>query len=134
MCNFFFCHYVFKKPSATEASESFYMRERVKGFKLCKVESLFWRQYIHNTNVLVFSYPLLLVDAFWSNCKILWQKEKIAHNEQFLCCHNVLNIITLLFYRDFSFIQFQVVCCRFAFIESTMITSDGTKIKTIFVL
>ena len=28
--NFFFCHYVFKKPSAAEASESIYMRERVK--------------------------------------------------------------------------------------------------------
>ena len=25
-----FCHYVFKKPSAAEASESVYMRERVK--------------------------------------------------------------------------------------------------------
>ena len=29
MCNFFFCHYVFKKLSAAEASESVYMRERV---------------------------------------------------------------------------------------------------------
>ena len=27
--NFFFCHYVFKKPSAAEASESINMRERV---------------------------------------------------------------------------------------------------------
>ena len=30
LCNFFFCHYVFKKTSAAEASESVYMRERVK--------------------------------------------------------------------------------------------------------
>ena len=30
LCNFFFCHYVFKYPSAAEASESVYMRERVK--------------------------------------------------------------------------------------------------------
>ena len=29
LCNFFFCHYVFKKPSAAEASESVHMRERV---------------------------------------------------------------------------------------------------------
>ena len=29
LCNFFFCHYVFKKLSAAEASESVYMRERV---------------------------------------------------------------------------------------------------------
>ena len=30
LSNFFFCHSVFKKPSAAEASESVYMRERVK--------------------------------------------------------------------------------------------------------
>ena len=30
LCNFFFCHYVFKKLSAVKASESIYMRERVK--------------------------------------------------------------------------------------------------------
>ena len=30
LSNFFFCHYVFKMPSAAEASESVYMRERVK--------------------------------------------------------------------------------------------------------
>ena len=29
LSNIFFCHYVFKKPSAAEASESVYMRERV---------------------------------------------------------------------------------------------------------
>ena len=28
--NFFFYHYVFEKPSAAEASESAYMKERVK--------------------------------------------------------------------------------------------------------
>ena len=30
LSNFFFCHYVFKKSAAAEASESVYMRERVK--------------------------------------------------------------------------------------------------------
>ena len=34
LCNFFFCHYVFKKPSAAEASESVYMRERVKAISI----------------------------------------------------------------------------------------------------
>ena len=29
LSNFFFCHYVFKKPSAAEAPESVYMRETV---------------------------------------------------------------------------------------------------------
>ena len=28
LSNFIFCHYVFKTPSAAEASESVYMRER----------------------------------------------------------------------------------------------------------
>ena len=32
--NFFFCHYVFKKPSAAEASESVYMTVRVNTFPL----------------------------------------------------------------------------------------------------
>ena len=32
MSHFFFCHYIFKKPSAAEASESVYMRERVKTY------------------------------------------------------------------------------------------------------
>ena len=30
LSKFFFCDYVFKKPSAAEALESVYMRERVK--------------------------------------------------------------------------------------------------------
>ena len=30
LSNFFFCHYVFEKPSSAEALESVYMRERVK--------------------------------------------------------------------------------------------------------
>ena len=30
LSNFFICHYVFKKPSAAEASESIYISERVK--------------------------------------------------------------------------------------------------------
>ena len=32
LSNFFLCHYVFKKPSAAEASESVYMWERVKPY------------------------------------------------------------------------------------------------------
>ena len=34
LINFFFCHYAFKKQSAAEASESVYMRERVKSHLL----------------------------------------------------------------------------------------------------
>ena len=34
LSNFFFCHYVFKKPSAAEASESVYMSERFNVFAI----------------------------------------------------------------------------------------------------
>ena len=37
MSNFFFCHYVFKKPSAAEASENVYMRERDMAYYLIQV-------------------------------------------------------------------------------------------------
>ena len=40
LCNFFFCHYVFKKPSAAEASESVYMRERVKHLQQANFEKV----------------------------------------------------------------------------------------------
>ena len=36
LSNFFFCHYVFKKLSAAEASESVYMRERVNDSLIIK--------------------------------------------------------------------------------------------------
>ena len=41
LSNFFFCHYVFKKLSAAEASESVYMRKRVKT-KLIIDLDFFW--------------------------------------------------------------------------------------------
>ena len=37
LSNFFFCRHVFKKPPAAEASESVYMRERVKGGKFIHI-------------------------------------------------------------------------------------------------
>ena len=37
MSNFFFCDYLFKNPSAAEASESVYMRERVKQLQIVYV-------------------------------------------------------------------------------------------------
>ena len=50
LSNFFFCHYVFKKPAAAEASESVYMRERVNPFP--DTEAV-WR---------------LAADNFWKHC------------------------------------------------------------------
>ena len=46
-----FCHYVFKKPSAAEASESIYMRERVKVTKSVRYGVVRWnKQYMNNNN------------------------------------------------------------------------------------
>ena len=42
LSNFFFCNYVFKKPSAAETSESVYMRERVNhdGVYISKMQGI----------------------------------------------------------------------------------------------
>ena len=48
---FFFCHFVFKKPSAAEASESVYMRERAKVIVVA---------FYHGTDLLDQIYFILL--------------------------------------------------------------------------
>ena len=52
LCNFFFSHYVFKKLSAAEASESVYMRERVKKIliSLNRVEDSVAKQCIQKSS------------------------------------------------------------------------------------
>ena len=42
-CSFFFYHYVFKKPSAAEASESVYMREKVERVMFVNPLQLFFK-------------------------------------------------------------------------------------------
>ena len=61
LCNFFFCHYAFKKPSAAEASKSVYMRERVKcemgervdafELSLCSIKYVFQWLGKYNSNL-----------------------------------------------------------------------------------
>ena len=58
--NFFFCHHVFKKLSAPEASESVYMRERVK------------KRYCTRRNRSLFA-------ADTSNCVCMWARVKSCH-------------------------------------------------------
>ena len=55
LCNFFFCHYVFKKPSAAEASESVYMRKRVNG-KLTYADTLHTEQLMYNLDLMCASH------------------------------------------------------------------------------
>ena len=40
--NFFLCHYVFKKPSVADVSESVYMREMVNPKYTLAITSSFW--------------------------------------------------------------------------------------------
>ena len=51
LCNFFFCHYVFKKLPTAEASESVYMRERVK------LKVYLWNRVEQCFPLLVIGYP-----------------------------------------------------------------------------
>ena len=54
-----FCYYVFKKPSAAEASESVYMRERVK---LTKNEGvLVTSHYQHKFRLLSFDFDICVL-------------------------------------------------------------------------
>ena len=57
LCNFFFCHYVFKKLSAAEASESVYMRERVNptNFESCGSKIDIFTQYLEFTSMILLS-------------------------------------------------------------------------------
>ena len=73
--NFFFCHYVFIKPSSAEVLESIYIRERVK--------------------------PFPVTDSVWRLCsrwilKTIWQKEKLLIISIFSFCHNMFNSILKL--------------------------------------
>ena len=79
MCNFFFCHYVFKKLSAAEASESVYMRERVK-FIYCKFS------FLNNQYVFQFQFQLKTFRTKW-----LIPVNVIISNCIPLCLHIALN-------------------------------------------
>ena len=110
MSNFFFCPHVFKKRSATEASESVYMRERVKmsvyvngyistlkAFLICE----FWltscrihtthNMYLHSI-IETFYYnivrtvklsPFPHIDAFWPSVDDFWK-----HRDKWRNCSN----------------------------------------------
>ena len=117
LCNFFFCHYVFKKPSAAEASESVYMRERVKHrldfiYEKCfKHEQMDrqrddWKMICEHfptwwligsrRNRNVESMVNLCKRKFkhWIELKTLWKKGEIAHHVQLLllpkCIANIV--------------------------------------------
>ena len=75
LSNFFFCHYVFKKSAAAEASESVYMRERV------------------NTSMLTLSDEQMhLKKTMFGN--IVGEKEQSLMKNSFYFCPNVFNSIT----------------------------------------
>ena len=79
---FFFCHYVFKKSSATEASESVYMRERVKSFIVSGLES--WESlnisYVYFVGFKLSSSTIAALVFKYSNIH-----DQISV-ENFLCC------------------------------------------------
>ena len=78
LSNFFIYHYVFKKPSAAEASESIYMRERVK--ELAYSESIDKDQspFLYNMSFIHFSLSkkvcLFSYDASYSLSDMLFYR------------------------------------------------------------
>ena len=73
LSNFFFCHYVFKRPSAAKASESVFMRERVN--LSCIQQNCSRHKYLekkYGKSLRINVYLLNRVEKFAA-------KEKIAH-------------------------------------------------------
>ena len=88
LSNFFFCHYVFKKPSAAEASDSDKVRERVKIFprRLQRRQKAIkwgkaWRYFQ--------SCPL------WKVLRNLWINWKLG---TLICCNRLLVITVWLYF------------------------------------
>ena len=88
MCNFFFCYYVLKKPSAAEASESVYMRERVKSSVGGKGVTLFphttkLQQTTFKTISQKYGNTLCMKEQSTNKVENIVTKAEIAHHEQF---------------------------------------------------
>ena len=86
LSNFFFCHYVFKKVSAAEASESIYMRERVKGSRTI-FQTAYWTDIfgscIHNYEVqsnIFWHTRLFPIPLISMNYKIILLNDHIYFN------------------------------------------------------
>ena len=72
LSNFFFCHYVFKKPSTAEVSESVYMRKRVNPFPhTTNQQQTKWKSSINEYFILKKNFKAELIT--------LWKKREISH-------------------------------------------------------
>ena len=150
MSKFFFCHYVFKKPFAEEASESIYMRERVKGFQyFVKVflklsdEDLLLRgkervfakqqqqrhkcfQQGHNTNL--FFIPLPHIDAFWRLCSRRLMKTLAKGEIAQTMFSNLLKIHTCIC-RGYSYVF--MICFESSLLQMCCTWEKINRIKSI---
>ena len=81
LSNFFFCHYVFKKPSAAEASESVYMREITRLVNvLCQQHCSMTKIGLYICHIIPIPFPdtdrQILTPCVFHILKSLWKKEK----------------------------------------------------------
>ena len=89
LSNIFFCHYVFKKPSAAEASESVYMRERVKKNMQgnnCNHDNIFLVLSWINCGILSHCTKMLAYTRDWHRVLVLGsQWNFLAFNYKLFC-------------------------------------------------
>ena len=72
LSNFFFCHYVFKKPSAAGQQKASIWGKGLNSF-------------LYTTNLQQMALRLLVIISYWIQLKTLLQKDKmLAHDEQYL--------------------------------------------------
>ena len=106
--NFFFCHYVFKKPSAAEASETVYMRRRDNA-------AFYIHQVIFKPSHLQTHCDIYEADKSF---KTLWQKEKLLIlNDQFLLLLKCFQHYSIGLH---SFIEFFLLCLPKCFQRSLL--------------
>ena len=80
LCNFFFCHYVLKKPSAAEASERDIQEICGEKFKSVYESIIFvYKAFQNEKNK----------NNYWIGLKALWQKEKMLIISNFFIYHKV---------------------------------------------
>ena len=110
MCNFFFCHYDFKKLSAAEASESVYMRERVN---TCIQQCLYIADIFENIWAKIWKISINETIIILKGVEHIVANE-IAHHEQFLlftqCFHKSSTMNALICICTWEIVN--VIVCK----------------------
>ena len=105
LINFFFCHHVFKKPSAAEASESVYMWERVKAERPLGITSQSSIPLFIHLSV---GHNFFSVWIFFPTCNSIFCGQALWTNTRSMSIFSVMSFFPFFFcLAYFSFIWYE---------------------------